>query len=99
MNKNCSVTAVSFILTAFILLAGLSSVMASGCGGGSGEAGKSVNPAEVREDSNEKPVKSRSAPNPYTEDVIRMKKKIQQPGAGPPKVDSDGKGTEADKSQ
>jgi hypothetical protein len=99
VNKSYSIMAVSYLLTVFVLLASSGLGMAGGCGEGTGEAGKSVNPAEVREDSNEKPVRSLSAPNPYTEDVIRMKKKMQEPDTAPPKVDSDGKGTEVDKSQ
>jgi hypothetical protein len=99
VDKGYSLTVFSFLLTVFILLAGLTSCMAGGCGGESTEAGRSVNPAEVRESSGEKPEKPRSAPNPYTDDVIQMKKKMQSSEDPQPKADTDGKGGEVDKSE
>ena len=99
MSKIYPVLAVSFFLTSFILFAGLTFCMAGGCSGGSTEAGKSVNPAEVREIPDEKPVKPRSGPNPYTDDVIQMKKKMQSPETPQPKAHADEKGAEVDKSE
>jgi hypothetical protein len=99
VSKIYPVLAVYFFLTSFIPLSGLSFSMAGGCSGGSTEAGKSVNPDEVREIPDEKPVKARSGPNPYTDDVIQMKKKMQNSETPQSKADADEKGAEVDKSE
>lgn len=99
MNKRYTERAVAFITTGSILLAGLTVSMAGGCGGGLTEAGKSVNPDEVRELPDEKPVKGRFGPNPYTDDVIQMKKKMQNSETPHPEADADEKGAEVDKSE
>jgi hypothetical protein len=98
VSKAYPVLAFSFFLTSFIMLAGLTYCMADGCSGGSTEAGKSVNPAEVHESPDEKPVKPRSGPNPYTDDVIQMKK-MQSPETPQPKGHTGEKGAEVDKSE
>jgi hypothetical protein len=99
VSKAYPVLAFSFFLTSFIMLAGITFCMADGCSGGSTEAGKSVNPAEVRESPGEKPVKPRSGPNHYSEDIIQMKNKMQSPETPQPKGHTDEKGVEVDKSE
>ena len=97
MNKRYIEKAVAFITTGSILLAGLTVSMAGDCGGGSTEAGKSVNPAEVRERSDDTLVKPRSVPNPYPDDVIQTKKKMQSSEDPQPKTATDGNGDEVDR--
>jgi hypothetical protein len=99
VKKSCWATAISFLVTASILVTGSTLCIAGGCEGGSTEAGKSINPSEVRESSGEKPEKPRSVPNPYTDDVIQMKKKMQNSQDPQPKADTDGKAGDVDKSE
>jgi hypothetical protein len=99
VNKTYLLLTVTFLFSAIVMTVGLAACLADSGSGEEAEAGKSVNPSEVSEHPGETHPKPQAAPNPYTEDVTRVKQIWLNSELPQSTSDSEGNGEEAEKSQ